>query len=254
MDCVLDILSITLWGRFLDPAKVFRILLICFGALFCSWVVIITFRFRPRVYFAVCVRWFQGQFGSLGLSHMHVAQGCVGSSMEFGVPFPAVSFLGFSLHFLAPRSPSPLARKSGLPVLSPCTSARLGRCGERREDRNSRCPPGFRPQRPLPSQRVPLRALCALSPSGHQGRLEEREGIKPGIPPTLQRAGPFPWSPGWKDPVSVRILAVCLPHGAASGRPRVQGGRGGGYRAGDPVSVASSGFASAPAVACCCWR
>lgn len=174
MDCALDILHITLWGCFLGTAKVFQILRICFGALFCSWVVVNTFRFRPWVSCAVCVHWFQGQFGSLGLFHMHVAQGCVGSSMELGVPFPALSFLGFPLHFLAPRSASPLARKRASHGVLAARAIIVQLCmpGAVRRGRKQQVVSRLQTTEagPLSAFRLP-----ALSPpSCNQGKLEEK--------------------------------------------------------------------------------
>lgn len=123
-----------------------------------------------------------------------------------------------------------------------------GAASEARWESNS-FPHVLRPRRPLPS-RVPA---PALSPSScNQGRLEGKGEIKPRSHLPACRALP---SVLWQEGPGLRQNFGCAPPvRCCFGRPRLRGRRGAGSRAGDPVSAAPSGLASARTVACCCWR
>ena len=187
-------LNIALWGCFPVHADVFLVVR------FCSRVAVSTLKLRPQVCFVIsCAMvsrsvWFCGSVPRA--RSQGGPQGCVGSYAEGGVPFPALSFLGFLCIFCSrePPLPCPPAGNTGL------RSERY--CLRRGQER----------QVPSPLQTTEGPALPEFRNLGWKGG----RGGKPRFLPLSSVRGPLSWCSGQRGRVSVRVLTA---RARASGCP-----------------------------------
>lgn len=129
-------------SSFLGPAEVAWTVPMFFGGLFCSWVTV-----NPvgSDHSPFCHVWavVQGHISALGPSCTHAAQegaqGWVGSYVELGVPFPALSFLEFP-HTCGLKEPllctlwlESQGGRQSVSVQSCTAGPTAGRRGDRRE-------------------------------------------------------------------------------------------------------------------------